>query len=162
MVFNKLFQRVSQAPTNPNAPSAPRGFDVADLYRGSRVWSLSMRIYESLWTQPRGTLVKGSVDSRLDQDALLGARLVRGYSKDWLGGAGRFAALCLPYLIDDEKCQQAMTRVWNDTEDWQRRSVRHLFPVTSRGKQFLCPERRFGLIRLNIGHVFPSVSVLIS
>ncbi|HET7463537.1 MAG TPA: MoxR family ATPase [Longimicrobium sp.] len=27
-------QRVSQSPTNPHAPAAPRSFDVADLYRG--------------------------------------------------------------------------------------------------------------------------------
>jgi MoxR-like ATPase len=31
--FN-IFQRVSQAPTNPNQTPAPRSFDVADLYRG--------------------------------------------------------------------------------------------------------------------------------
>ena len=31
--FN-IFQRLSQAPTNPHAAPAPRGFDVADLYRG--------------------------------------------------------------------------------------------------------------------------------
>jgi MoxR-like ATPase len=31
--FN-LFQRVSKAPTNPNAPPKPRQFDVADLYQG--------------------------------------------------------------------------------------------------------------------------------
>src|SRR5262245_1031792 len=29
-----LFQRLSQAPTNPHPPAAPRTFDVADLYRG--------------------------------------------------------------------------------------------------------------------------------
>jgi hypothetical protein len=31
--FN-IFQRLSQAPTNPHPPAAPRTFDVADLYRG--------------------------------------------------------------------------------------------------------------------------------
>ena len=31
--FN-IFQRVSQAPTNPHPAAAPRTFDVADLYRG--------------------------------------------------------------------------------------------------------------------------------
>src|SRR5690349_10168470 len=31
--FN-VFQRLSQAPTNPHPPAAPRTFDVADLYRG--------------------------------------------------------------------------------------------------------------------------------
>src|SRR5262245_29991596 len=31
--FN-IFQRVSQPPTNPHPPAAPRTFDIADLYRG--------------------------------------------------------------------------------------------------------------------------------
>jgi hypothetical protein len=31
--FN-IFQRLSQAPTNPHPPAAPRTFDVAELYRG--------------------------------------------------------------------------------------------------------------------------------
>ena len=31
--FN-VFQRLSQAPTNPHPPTAPRSFDVAELYRG--------------------------------------------------------------------------------------------------------------------------------
>jgi MoxR-like ATPase len=34
MGIGKLFQRVSQAPTNPHAPAAAKGFDVADLYTG--------------------------------------------------------------------------------------------------------------------------------
>lgn len=34
MALFNLFQRVSQAPTNPHAAVTPRKFDVADLYRG--------------------------------------------------------------------------------------------------------------------------------
>src|SRR5688572_26506176 len=33
-MIGKLFQRVSQAPTNPHAKPAPQEFDVANLYRG--------------------------------------------------------------------------------------------------------------------------------
>src|SRR5262245_31826961 len=33
-MIGKLFQRVSEAPTNPQAQPAAREFDVADLYRG--------------------------------------------------------------------------------------------------------------------------------
>ena len=29
----------------------------------------------------------------------LGARLIRSYARDWLDGSGKFAALCLPYLL---------------------------------------------------------------
>src|SRR5438477_8018734 len=34
MARPNLFQRISQAPTNPHPPTLPRSFDVADLYRG--------------------------------------------------------------------------------------------------------------------------------
>lgn len=84
----------------------------------SRVWTLYMRIYEILWKLGRGALAKGECDQRLNQDAQLGARLIRSYSKDWLDGAGRFAMLCLPYVIEDE--EERLRRVlagWCDTRD---------------------------------------------
>src|SRR5688572_28939260 len=34
MSLLKVFQRVSQSPTNPHPAATPRTFDVADLYRG--------------------------------------------------------------------------------------------------------------------------------
>ena len=40
-------------------------------------------------------------DERLEGDAVLGARLVRSFAGRWLDGAGRFAALCLPYLLQE-------------------------------------------------------------
>lgn len=81
-----------------------------------KMWTLYMRIYEILWRLPRGRHATGNVDDRLNQDAQLAARLIRSYSKEWLDGAGRFAALCLPYLIDDEakKMQQCLAP-WLDT-----------------------------------------------
>ena len=98
--------------------------DISGIYRklgqgsGSRVWTLYMRIYELLWARAGGTLVTGVVDSRLNQDAQLGARLIRSYSKDWLDGAGRFAALCLPYVIeDDEERLRRLVAMWNDTRN---------------------------------------------
>lgn len=89
------------------------GLDMAGVYRSlkqqetgsgvSRVWSLYMRIYELLWNLPRGTLVEVERDARLDSDAQLGARVIRSYGRDWMDGAGRFAALCLPYVLEDVK-----------------------------------------------------------
>jgi len=67
-----------------------------------RLWTLYMRTYELLWKLPRNSLAKREPETRLDQDAQLAARLIRSYAKDWLGGGGRFAALCLPYLLEDE------------------------------------------------------------
>lgn len=87
------------------------GLDMAGVYRQlqadskseSRLWLLYLRIYEGLWNLPKGALGRGSGDARLEHDARLGARLVRSYARDWLLGAGRFAALCLPYLIEDDE-----------------------------------------------------------
>ncbi|MFC1857593.1 VWA domain-containing protein [Thermodesulfobacteriota bacterium] len=66
------------------------------------LWTLYMRIYELLWQMPTGSLSSGKTDPKIIGDAQLGARLIRVYAKDWLEGAGRFAALCLPYLLKDE------------------------------------------------------------
>lgn len=98
--------------------------DMAGVYRQlgsdskSRVWTLYMRIYEVLWKLERGQLAPGKCDERLNQDAHLGARLIRSYARDWLDGAGRFAMLCLPYVIDDEEERLRRTFVvWCDTRD---------------------------------------------
>ncbi|HZZ79329.1 MAG TPA: hypothetical protein VFE62_12475 [Gemmataceae bacterium] len=81
-----------------------------------RLWTLYMRTYELLWKLDRGALAKGDIDTRLNQDAQLGARLIRSYSKDWLDGSGRFAALCLPYLLEDEAARmQKLMAIWSDT-----------------------------------------------
>lgn len=79
---------------------------MADVYRtlggGSAdgLWTLYLRIYEILWSLETGTLAAGRITTKLEGDARLGARLIRVYAKDWVRGAGRFAALCLPYLLE--------------------------------------------------------------
>jgi hypothetical protein len=81
-----------------------------------RMWTLYMRIYEWLWNLPRAALALGTLDQHLDYDAQLGARLTRTYAKDWLEGAGRFAVLCLSYLLeDDAKAMQGIIGPWLDT-----------------------------------------------
>ncbi|MDR2209510.1 MAG: VWA domain-containing protein [Azoarcus sp.] len=90
------------------------GLRMADIYRrlaqssgdskgGSKLWNLYLRIYENLWQLDTGSLGarKKSVDESLETDAWLGARVIRVYADDWLTGAGRFAALMLPYLAED-------------------------------------------------------------
>lgn len=82
--------------------------DILGVYRkvvgdtANRAWTLYMRIYEILWSQQRGSLARGEIDDRLEGDAQLGARLIRSYARDWVDGAGRFAALMLPYLMEDQ------------------------------------------------------------
>jgi hypothetical protein len=95
---------------------------MSDVYRhlgsGStdRMWTFYMRIYEILWSLPRASLATGTIDKALDGDAALGARVLRVYAKDWLKGSGRFAALCFPYLEenDGEGVKKAL-RGWLDT-----------------------------------------------
>jgi hypothetical protein len=49
---------------------------------------------------------------------------VRVYAKEWLRGAGRFAALCFPYLeAGDGARARARLRAWRDTEDAGRGGV---------------------------------------
>ncbi len=90
--------------------------DMAGVYRKiqrpteSQVWVLYMRIYEHLWRLPPQTLAIGDISPRMNQDALLGARLVRSYARDWMGGAGRFACLCFPYIERDKQLAEEAFR----------------------------------------------------
>ena len=67
----------------------------------SKLWTLYVGIYESLWKVEKGHLGGPIHDAALEGDAWLGARLIRVYANDWMTGAGRFAALTLPYLVED-------------------------------------------------------------
>lgn len=97
--------------------------DMAGVYlklgspNDSKLWTLYLRMYELLWKLPRGMLATHPFDVRLNQDAQLGARLIRSYSQDWLAGGGRFAALCLPYVIVEQDKAVAACRCWCDTRD---------------------------------------------
>ncbi len=82
------------------------------------MWTLYMRIYEILWSLPTGAIAAGKIEPQLEGDAHLGARLIRSYARDWLDGSGRFAALCLPYLLDDDgKEMRKLLQGWRDTEN---------------------------------------------
>lgn len=75
----------------------------------SEVWILIMRSFEYLWKLSRGTLAGDPKRhaQKMDADASLIASLIRSYSKHWIDGAGRFAALLYPYLLEDEKYNKA-------------------------------------------------------
>lgn len=99
-----------------------RNLDMAGVWTAlgsadaSALWTLYLRTYEILWSLQSGTLAKGERTPRLDADAGLAARLVRVYGQDWLDGAGSFAALCLPYLMQDAAAAtQKRLRLWHDT-----------------------------------------------
>ncbi|MBL8695702.1 MAG: VWA domain-containing protein [Planctomycetes bacterium] len=85
------------------------GLNLAGVYRAlgksdedGALWRLYTRIYEHLWHLPTGDLCAGAPSApSFEADAYLGAKLIRSYRTEWLGGAGRFAALCLPYILED-------------------------------------------------------------
>lgn len=64
------------------------------------LWRVYFRTYEVLWNLAPGTLVTGEASPGVNLDAAITARLVRAYGKYWLEGAGRFAVLCLDYLME--------------------------------------------------------------
>src|SRR2546425_3691990 len=94
------------------------GLRMGNIYRaiaagdnGGAVWALYTRIYEILWSLERGSLGGGKTDDRIEGDAWLGARLVRSYARDWLDGSGRFAALLLPHLLQDQKSAKLIEKL---------------------------------------------------
>jgi len=77
----------------------------------SRVWNLYMRMYEILWQSEQGAL-GGTTDSdAMEGDAWLGARIIKVYANDWLKGASRFAALLLPYLIEEKETSEQIKKL---------------------------------------------------
>jgi hypothetical protein len=106
------------------------GLRMADIYRRlldshrvgdkpvrSAVWMLYMGIYERLWQLQPGELGGPGDDASATNDAWLGARLVRVYAADWMTAAGRFAALLLPYLVEDKEREDPALAVLQDTRD---------------------------------------------
>jgi hypothetical protein len=84
-----------------------------------QVWNLYMRMYEILWSLKTQTLISSPLKDEMEGDAQLGARVIRSFGSEWLRGAGRFASLLLPYLIEDDKEQKKLLplRDWADTKD---------------------------------------------
>ena len=96
------------------------GLDMAGVYKQLKVenpdklWLLYQRICEVLWRLPPGFLTPADLDRKILGDAALGARVIRAYAKEWLDGAGRFAALCLPYLLEAEPEKKPIVIPWLD------------------------------------------------
>ncbi|HMW05713.1 MAG TPA: VWA domain-containing protein [Leptospiraceae bacterium] len=83
------------------------GLRLDDVYKKiggdsvDKMWTFYLRIYEILWGLTKNTLAKGEITSIMEGDAQLGNRIIRNFSNDWLEGAGRFASLCYPYLVEE-------------------------------------------------------------
>ena len=64
------------------------------------LWNFYMRTYEILWALPEGDLAGGRVQTETTGDAILAARIIRNFCRDWIRGAGEFAAVCYRYLLE--------------------------------------------------------------
>ncbi len=95
LLINDRLQRAAGLRMDEVYRALPREAEAGAL------WRVYLRIDEVLWNLPRGALGGGRTEDREEGDAWLGARLVRVYARDWLDGSGRFAALMLPYLMED-------------------------------------------------------------
>lgn len=82
--------------------------------KSASLWSMYMRIYEYLWQLEKGSLCGEMLDPRAETDAWLGSRVVRVYARDWLSGAGRFAALMLPYILEEDTFQKDLFKGLSD------------------------------------------------
>ena len=98
------------------------GLDMAGVYKALKedgcggLWAFYMHTYELLWGLPAGSLFNAEIDDQLRSDAILASRLIRSYAGDWIGGAGRFAVLCLEYLIKEDPSSEGALLPWMDTE----------------------------------------------
>lgn len=73
----------------------------------SPLFNWYMRTYEYLWNLPRGAVSAGKQSAQIDADASLAASLIRSYSRRWLDGAGRYAMLAYPYVLEEADYNKA-------------------------------------------------------
>jgi len=83
------------------------------------VWNLYMRVLEKLWELRPGELsakeaVPGSLAETFEADAWLASRTVRVYATESVRGAGRFAALMLPWVQREKEEFLEKLREWMD------------------------------------------------
>ncbi|MCX7023002.1 MAG: VWA domain-containing protein [Spirochaetes bacterium] len=108
-----------------------RGIRIDEVYRtlavdsSGELWRFYMKTYEKLWVLSPdslalpGQLVPSSApagpaeatvdpEADMDADASLAARLVRSYSREFVRGSGRFAAVAFPYLARDYEQEKGL------------------------------------------------------
>jgi hypothetical protein len=78
-----------------------------------KFWDFYMRTYEILWSLPRRTLTVSQVEEETEGDAILAARVIRNFARDWLNGAGEFAAICYRYLLESKSPSDSINS-WMD------------------------------------------------
>lgn len=86
-------------------------------------WDFYMRTYEILWSLPRMTLTASEVPGETEGDAILAARVIRNFAKDWLKGSGEFAAICYRYLLESDKSTDSLNPWMDSVEPGDGRTI---------------------------------------
>lgn len=81
-----------------------------------RFWNFYMRTYEILWALPEQTLTTVQVETETSGDAILAARIIRNFSRDWIRGAGEYAAVCYRYLLESSE-PDSKIGLWMDAAE---------------------------------------------
>ena len=96
-----------------------QGLRMDEVYRrikdpaADKFWNFYMRAYEILWALTPGTLTTMEIETETEGDAILAGRIVRNFSRDWIRGAGEFAAVCYRYLLESA-APDSRIGVWMD------------------------------------------------
>ncbi len=77
------------------------------------LWTLYLRVYETLWKLPRGSLAGTKITDRIDLDAGIAARIIRLFPHRWLLGAKKMAYLFLPYFPELAKSKTFIFPNWD-------------------------------------------------
>lgn len=91
-----------------------------DSNNQSGLWTWYMRTYEHLWGLSKGELTgKVKIPQNMEADASLTASIIKTYSREWIDGAGRFAAMAYPYVLEEKDFEDANTvfGILNDTKN---------------------------------------------
>ncbi|PKL41532.1 MAG: hypothetical protein CVV41_18250 [Candidatus Riflebacteria bacterium HGW-Riflebacteria-1] len=102
LIINDALQRIHRLDMASVYMKIQQGADIS-----SSLYMWYMRTYEYLWGLGRGVLSGKKQSPQIDADASLAASLIRSYARSWLDGAGRFAMLAYPYLIEDSEYNKA-------------------------------------------------------
>jgi len=72
------------------------------------LWKFYMRVYETLWSLPRGSLAGDNITKKIDMDAGIAARIIRIFANRWLRGSKKIAYVFQPYFPPIAEMKKAL------------------------------------------------------
>jgi hypothetical protein len=77
--------------------------------QGDQLWVFYMRVYETLWKLPRGSLAGNVITREMDIDAGIAARIIRVFSQRWILGIKKLAYVFFKYFpLPDQTKKKSM------------------------------------------------------